>query len=111
WWECRDRGRPEAFELGKPREVADDLAEAGGRTNDDTADGDALRPVLDRDDGLGDACATSGGDERHRTRDRSQRSIEGQLADERDAAEVGLELAGRDEDGRGHGQVVSGSLF
>ena len=91
--------------------MADDLAEAGRRTHVDPANRGALGPVLDRDDGLDDARAAGGRDERHRARDRAQRAVERQLADERDATEVRLELAGRDEDGRGHGQVVAGPLF
>ncbi len=105
-----DRGL-ESLEQLAPREVADDLAEACRRTHDDAANRGALRPVLDGDDRIGDARAAGRRDERHRAGDRSQRAVERQLADERDAPEVRLELAGCDEDGRGHGQVVAGPLF
>ena len=105
------RGRRDARALA-PREMADDLAEA--------VPPDARRrrqprrspaPFSTGTIASVDARAARRRDERHRARDRAQRAVERQLADERDAPEVRLELAGRDEDGRGHGQVVAGPLF
>ena len=110
-WTCGGCPGLEMVEHGQPGEVADDLAEAGRRTHVDAANRGALGPVLDRDDCLDDTRAARGRDERHRARDRAQRAVERQLSDQRDATEVRLELAGRDEDGRGHGQVVAGPLL